>query len=116
MVAQAENAYDPAKGDEYTFFFNYAKNRLSTLKRDRYGISPYKMQIADASPIEGEVEIQELNDLGEYKDVIDSKIQSHLREDYLKFIEGFKIPHRNKTIIIDTIKEIVRIYRLEEDG
>lgn len=116
LVAQAENTYDQEKGDEYTFFFNYVKNRLSTLKRDRYGISVYKMQIADASPIDGEIEIKEEDFFGRYKDIVDEKIQANLRADYLRFIEGVKIPHRSKLILIEAIKEIIRIYRLEENG
>lgn len=116
LVAQAENTYNPEKGDEYTFFFNYVKNRLSTLKRDKYGISSHKMNIANAVSLDGEIEITYLDYFSEYKDIIDEKIPSHFREDYLRYVEGAKLPHRNKNMVIDAIKEIIRIYRLDEDG
>lgn len=116
LVCQAELIYDSDKGDEYTFYFNYAKNRISTLKRDKYGISVYKMQIADASSLDGDVEIVNLDIFGAYKNTIDDKIPFNLRADYLRFIDGVKIPHRNKLILIDAIKEIIRLNRLEEDG
>jgi hypothetical protein len=108
--------YDADKGDEYTFYFNYVKNRLSTLKRDKYGISVYKMQIADAIPLDGDIEIGIGDIFGSHKGIIDSKIPANIRADYLRFIEGVKIPHRNKLIVIDAIKEIIRVNRLEEDG
>ncbi len=114
LIRQAENVYDSKKGcDEYTFYFNFVKNRLSTLKRDRYGISVYKMQIADAITLEGDVELLAQSSFGEYKDIIDEKIQSNMRADYLRFIEGVKIPHRNKLLLIDAIKDIIRIYNSE---
>ena len=118
LVCQAELIYDSDKGDEYTFYFNYVKNRLSTLKRDKYGISMYKMQIADAIPLDGDIEVGLGDIFGPHKGIIDSKIPSNLRADYLRFIEGVKIPHRNKLVVIDMIKEIIRVNKLEieEDG
>lgn len=115
LVMQAESRYDKNKGDEYTFYFNYVKNRLSTLKRDKYGVNLYKMQIADAITLEGDVESLSQSPFLTYQNVIDEKIQANMRADYLRFIEGVKIPHRNKMLLIEAIQEIIRIYNKESD-
>lgn len=116
LVCQAESIYDPEKGDEYTFYFNYVKNRLSTLKRDKYGVSKFKMQIADAVTLEGDIIEPDEDILGPYRDIVDEKIPNNLRGDYLRFLEGIKIPHRDKLLLTEAVTEIIRLYRLEQDG
>ena len=115
LVCQAENIYNEKRGDEYTFFFNYVKNRLSTLKRDKYGINIHKKQIADAITLECDIELLDMDFFGQYQDIIDKKMPAKFRADYLRFTEGVKIPHRNKVLLIEEIKEIVRLQRLEEN-
>ena len=109
LMGQAEEVYDPAKGDEYAFYLNFVSNRLKNIKRDRYLNNSEKKNIADAESLGNEEDIEESSsaNLFEYVEEIDKSIAANLRGDYLKFKEGAKLPHRNKHIIIQHIKEIV---------
>lgn len=110
LMAQAEEVYDPEKGDEYAFYLNFVSNRLKNIKRDRYLNNSDKKNIADAESLgdEEEIEEQQTTDLREYVEEIDRAIAANLRSDYLKFKEGAKLPHRNKHIIMQHIREIVQ--------
>jgi len=107
LLLQAEKEYDPNKGDEYTFCFNYVQRRLLNLIRDKYTVNPAKKAIADAVSLEIDVPVDEDDITGRYINIINDHISSEFREDYLKFREGVKIPHRRKVMLIEHIKDIV---------
>ena len=115
LVIEAEGQFDQSKGDEYTFYFNYVKNRLINLKRDKYSTNRHKMGIADACTLEGDV-IHDIDKFIEkYRMLIDKRVDCTVRADYLRYCEGVKIPHKRKWIVLNHIKEIIdRIHRNEE--
>ena len=108
LILAASEKYDPSKIDnDYIFYYNFVRNRLNTFKRDNYHHNTYKKLIKDAITLECDP-IEEIDLFIEtYKDEIDGRMSAELREDYLKFKEGVKIPYRNKVILIDYIKSIV---------
>lgn len=117
LMLKAEEVCDLDKGDEYTFYLNYCYKRLLILRRDKYSVNEQKKGIADACSLDIDVEQTIAGYLEEYKDLIDAQIAANVRADYLRFREGVKIPHRNKQIIIEHIKDIVgRAKRNEEHG
>lgn len=115
LILRAEEYFDADKGDEFTFYLNFAANRLKTFKRDRYGLNEDKKNISDAASngpdsLDGITDLtNEFNELIlTYRAIIDEKISANVRADYLRFKDGAKIPHRNKQIIIEHIKDIIR--------
>ena len=116
LLLQAEKEYDPAKGDEYTFCFNFVQRRLLNLIRDKYTVNPAKKAIADAVSLEIDIPIDEGNYIIDYVTIIDSRIAAEFRADYLKFRDGVKIPHRRKVMLIEHIKEIVERARKNEEA
>lgn len=114
LMLKGETYFDPDKGDEFTFYLNFVAKRLKTLKRDKYCTNKEKMGIADAVPLEIDVEEEFHDYLRVYKTLIDDKIRADVRADYLRLKDGAKIPHRNKQIIIEHIKDIIG--REETDG
>ena len=114
LLLQAQPVYDPNKGDEFTFYFNFVKNRLKTFKRDNYSKNTYKMAISDAASLEYDIVQEFHNYLDGYLDVIDENIMAHVRADYLRFKEGVKIPYRNKDIVVQHIRDIIK--RVESEN
>ena len=115
LILRAEESFDPDKGDEFTFYLNFAANRLKTFKRDKYALNKEKKDISDAASNAPESldNISELNNefndlMASYKSIIDDRIAANIRADYLRFKDGARIPHRNKQIIIEHIKEIIK--------
>ena len=107
MVVQAEPEFDPSKGDEFTFYFSYVKNRLFNLKRDNYSKNKFKMGIADARTIELDLIENIDNYISNYKGLIESRVDASFRADYLRYCEGVKIPHKRKVAVMFHIKEII---------
>lgn len=115
LILQAEPEFDEEKGDEFTFYFNYVKNRLMNFKRDNYSTNKYKMGIADARTIELDLIDNVDSYISNYKRIINDRVDSSFRADYLRYCEGVKIPHKRKVAVMDHIKEIVdRANRNEE--
>jgi len=115
LMLQAQKEFDEKKGDEYTFYFNYIKNRLSNFRRDNYSINKYKMGISDAISLEFDVLTPTDTLVEKYKNMINDRVDSSMRADYLRYTEGVKISHKRKVAIINHIKEIVgRIQKNEE--
>lgn len=109
LMLKGETYFDPEKGDEFTFYLNFVAKRLKTFKRDKYAVNKEKQNIADAIPLEDDI-VQEFEAcISKYSSIIDEKIPASVRADYLRFKDGAKIPHRNKQIIIEHIKDIIRI-------
>lgn len=117
LILKAEQYFDPEKGDEFTFYLNFAAKRLKTFKRDKYTVNSEKQGIADAAPLEDDImqkmEFELEASLSKYSTAIDEKMPANYRADFLRFKDGAKIPHRNKQIIIECIKDIIR---RERDG
>lgn len=115
LILQGESEFDEEKGDEFTFYFNYVKNRLMNFKRDNYSTNKYKMGIADARTIELDLIDSVDSYISNYKRIINDRVDSSFRADYLRYCEGIKIPHKRKVAVMDHIKEIVdRANRNEE--
>lgn len=107
LILQGEPEFDESRGDEYTFYFNYVKKRLMNFKRDNYSTNKYKMGIADARPIELDL-IEDIDTyIAKYKKIINDRVDSSFRADYLRYCEGVKLPHKRKVSILSHIKEIV---------
>lgn len=107
LMLEAQKEFDPKRGDEYTFYFNYIKNRLMNFKRDNYSTNKYKMGILDAKSLELDI-IENVDKFaGQYKDIINTRIDPHLRADYLRYCEGVKIPHKRKILVLTNMREII---------
>jgi hypothetical protein len=108
LVKEAELIYDESKCEnEYAFYFNFVKNRLINFKRDNYGTNRFKMNIADAVTLEGDI-IQNIDMFMEkYKSLINSRVDASMRADYLRYCEGVKISHKRKWAVLNHIKEII---------
>ena len=108
LMIEAQNEFDPDRGDEYTFYFNYIKNRLMNFKRDNYSTNQYKMGILDAKSLDLDI-IENIDQfIGQYKEIINSRIDSSFRADYLRYCEGIKIPHKRKNLILNHMREIIQ--------
>ena len=111
LVLAASKVYDSSKiDDEYVFYFNYVKNRLINLKRDKcYDTNSKKKNIMAAKSIDlcapKEIEYDILEELQkeEFKIIVDKKIGANVRADYLRFVEGIKLPYH----IISKLKESI---------
>lgn len=115
LMKQAEDEFDPSKGDEFTFYFSYVKNRLFNFKRDNYSTNKFKMGIADARSIELDLIDNIDNYISNYQGLINDRVDSSFRADYLRYCEGVKIPHKRKVAIMFHIKDIIdRAYKNEE--
>lgn len=115
LMLQAVDEYDEKKGDDYMFYFNYIKNRLSNFRRDNYSNNKYKMGISDARSLELDIIDPIDGFIDNYKDIIDDRVDSSMRADYLRYREGVKIPHKRKVAIMAHIKDIIgRANRNEE--
>ena len=108
LMIEAQKEFDPNRGDEYTFYFNYIKSRLMNFKRDNYSTNRYKMGILDAKSLDLDV-IENIDQfIGQYKEIINSRIDSSFRADYLRYCEGVKIPHKRKNLILNHMREIIQ--------
>jgi|JI9StandDraft_1071089.scaffolds.fasta_scaffold293025_2 hypothetical protein len=107
LILQAEPEFDRARGDEYTFYFNYVRNRLMNFKRDNYSTNKFKMGIADARTIELDLIENIDNYISKYKKIINDRVDSSFRADYLRYCEGVKLPHKRKVAILFHIEEII---------
>jgi hypothetical protein len=115
LIEEAEGLFDKSKGDEFRFYYNYVKNRLINFRRDNYGTNKYRMGIADAVSLEGDV-IDEVNVfLDSYKKIINERVDSSFRADYLRYCEGVKIPHKRKVLVLNHIKEIIERAKKNEE-
>lgn len=84
-------------------------------KRDNYSTNKFKMGIADAKTIELDLIENVDSYISKYKKIINDRVDSSFRADYLRYCEGVKIPHKRKVAVIGHIKEIVdRVSRNEE--
>ena len=114
--------YDPSRPLE-NFMYTHISNRLKTFKRDNYyrldyGTNAQKIQDQKRRLLEP-IDIDALyticttdhtyNDanLRETLDIIDQKLPSHLRRDYLKLRSNSPLPKGRKAIIIETIERII---------
>ncbi len=114
--------YDPTRPLE-NFMYTHINNRLKTFKRDNFyrmdfGSSAQKIQdrkksllepvsidclygVCSTDEIMGEAYIREIIDL------IDRKLPSHLRRDYLKLQSNSSLPKGRKAKIIEVIELII---------
>lgn len=107
LMVEAQKEFNPNKGDEYTFYFNYIKNRLINFKRDNYSTNKYKMGILDAKSLDLDIVEDVDKFVGKYKDMIGDRVDSSFRADYLRYCEGVKIPHKRKILVLNHMREIV---------
>ena len=114
--------YDPSRPLE-NFMYTHINNRLKTFKRDNfyrmdYGSSAQKIQdrkknllepvsidvlygVCDSDEILGEAYIREMLEL------IDKKLPSNLRRDYLKLQSNSPLPKGRKAKIIEVVELII---------
>tara|TARA_Y100000401_G_scaffold100722_1_gene89776 strand:- start:16111 stop:16632 length:522 start_codon:yes stop_codon:yes gene_type:complete len=114
--------YDPTRPLE-NFMYRHISNRLKTFKRDNYyrldyGTAAQKIQDQKRRLLEP-IDIDALynvcttdhthNDaqINETLMLIDHKLPSHLRRDYLKLQSNSPLPKGRKAIIMQTIEKIV---------
>lgn len=119
LVHNAQPHYDAAKGDEFSFFFHYVKNRLVTLKRDNYA-NPTVANYKNKLKINNAGEINEISRVGRNTDLdyleeedmlsslVDSKIPASMRLIYLRLIEGVSIDWHDKLKVVNAIKNILK--------
>ena len=118
LVHAGQKFYDPQKGDEFSFYFHFVRNRLRTLKRDKYfnpalldpeGMrkfnNPGQLEENTKSYINKDLETVDRADL--LLDVVGTKIPANLRINYLKMLEGIELPYHEKTKLIGIVKNIV---------
>ena len=107
LMIEAQKEFDASRGDEYTFYFNYIKNRLMNFKRDKYSTNKFKMGILDAKSLDLDI-VEDVDQfVSQYKDIINSRISPSFRADYLRYCEGVKMPHKRKILILQHMKEII---------
>jgi DNA-directed RNA polymerase specialized sigma24 family protein len=105
------------------FMYTHINNRLKTFKRDNYyrldyGTSAQKIQDRKKSLLEP-VSIEAIYSvftrdstsnevhLKEIMELIDTKLPSHLRRDYLKLQSNSPLPKSRKAYIIQVVEEII---------
>lgn len=115
LMLEAVKEYDPKRGDEYRFYFNFVKKRLINFKRDNYATNVFRKNIADACTLEGDIIEEHDNFLKKYQDLIDNRIDVNFRADYLRYKEGVKLPHKRKVAVLEHIKEIVQRAQINEE-
>lgn len=115
--------YDPEQGRLENFLYRHINNRLKTFKRDNYyrmdyGTSAQKIQDRKKSLIEP-VSLESVYNicytdsttddahLSEVLELIDQKLPSHLRRDYLKLQSNSSLPKGRKAHIIEVIESII---------
>jgi DNA-directed RNA polymerase specialized sigma24 family protein len=131
--------YDNTKGASLkTFLYNHARNRLLTLRRDKY-MRPAPKDLSEdeleewnkkhsvkknlIDSLSGEMDDQPLNseseslDSKELKKVIDRRLPVEFRGDYQRFMDGVKLPKQRKLKLIEVLREIVtNEYLGEKEG
>lgn len=118
LVHKAEPLYDPSKGDEFMFYYHFVRNRLRTLRRDKYQnptLTDKDLIVKFNNPIPLEentksyynqgIEEVDKNDL--LSTFVNSKIPAALRIDYLKILEGIDIPYHDRVRVIKAVKNIL---------
>ncbi len=121
--------YDQSRPLE-NFMYTHINNRLKTFKRDNYyrldyGTAAQKIQDRKKSLLEP-TDIDSIYSIctreqstseaqiNETLDLIDQKLPSHLRRDYLKLQSNAPLPKGRKAIIIDAVERIVNGDESEE--
>jgi DNA-directed RNA polymerase specialized sigma subunit len=118
LLREAEGKYDPKKGDQFSFFYNFVKYRLKTFKRDNYinvvnkqSLDKLKIhrakQVREDSASVDNLDAETLNESEYFDKVVDMKIPAKMRMDYLRLLEGVEIAYHNKCKLLDSIKIIV---------
>lgn len=120
LVNEGQRSYDPEKGDEFSFYFHFVKNRLKTLKRDNY----FNATIADTDSMR---RINNAQQIGEDSksyintdldaidrdelllEVVGSKIPANLRMNYLKMLEGVALSYHERVRLINTVRNIIGV-------
>jgi len=114
------------------FMYTHISNRLKTFKRDNYyrldyGTAAQKIQDRKKNLLEP-VDIDAIYSIctqeqstsnaqvHETLELIDKKLPSHLRRDYLKLQSNSPLPKGRKAVIIDVIERIVNGDYDEEEG
>lgn len=114
--------YDPSRPLE-NFMYTHINNRLKTFKRDNYyrmdyGSSAQKIQdrkknLIEPVPLDAIYTVGAVDNtmdaahLNEIMDLIDRKLPSHLRRDYLKLQSNSSLPKGRKAYIIEVIEAII---------
>ena len=119
LVYQGQTLYDSTKGDEFSFFFHFVKNRLNTLKRDKY----YNPKVVGNEDLKKMIFAQEVNENSKtyensdienidmsdsMKVIVDGKIPANMRLNYLRLLDGVEINWHEKNRLIIAIKNIIR--------
>lgn len=130
--------YDSNKGASLkTFLYNHARNRLLTLRRDKYmRTAPKNLteeQLAEwnkkhsvkknlVDAVSGDLDEQPLTsiyeelDIKEMRRLIDSALPVELRGDYQRLVDGVKLPKHRKVKVLNSLKEILNEYLGKEEG
>ena len=111
--------YDKEKGDEFSFYYHFVKNRLATLRRNKYAnasVAGYEEQVrlnnageiseVDKSYNNKDIDYIDRSDL--LSSVVDSKIPAAMRINYLKLLEDVAIDWHDKGRLLTAIRNIVR--------
>lgn len=123
LVMAASKVYDSSKiDDEYVFYFNYVRNRLINLKRDKCNdTNSRKKNILSAAPIDNcppkEVEYDILEELQkeEFRAIVDKKIGANVRADYLRYMEGIKLPYHIAGKLKESVSKIAESIKWDSD-
>jgi DNA-directed RNA polymerase specialized sigma24 family protein len=121
MGMEALGRYDSNKPLE-NFLYTHIGNRLKNFKRDNYyrqddgnaqKIQSRKKNLLDTANIDGfgtmgdeDSSLEDVH-INEIKSLIDEKLPTHMRADYLRMCAGIGIPKSKKREIINLIKELL---------
>lgn len=119
LVHAGQKAYRGEKGDEFSFYFHFVKNRLKTLKRDNYfnplvsdreSLSKLNNmgEIDESSKSYENTDIEDIDRADMLMDVVGVKIPANMRINYLKLLEGIELSYHDRVRLIGAIKNIVK--------
>ena len=120
LVNEGQKSYDPEKGDEFSFYFHFVKNRLKTLKRDNYFNSTISdtegmrkinnaQQITEDSKSYINTDLDAIDRDELLLEVVGSKIPANLRMNYLKMLEGVTLSYHERVRLINTVRNIIGV-------
>jgi len=110
LILEAARKYDSAKSTPEQFFYHFVRNRLITLKRDRYfneqsAENKKRLMTAGSLSIDVEDEHKLFADTN-FLNIVDEKIVANLREDFLRMKDGVSIPHHSRQKVLAAMRVI----------
>jgi DNA-directed RNA polymerase specialized sigma24 family protein len=118
LILEAAKRFDEEKSTAEQFFYHFVRNRLITLKRDKYfneNSAESKKLLYTATSLSMEVESPACFSNSNFLDIVDEKIVANLREDFLKLRDGVSIPHHSKQKVLAAMRVIAEAEEYDVD-